>query len=68
MTDGVIFRCSDGHLYSAAQGKSLLLSVHLGAGSHLQRCPVDGRWRRASRVSRNDLSDQQIAEAGRHRF
>jgi hypothetical protein len=35
-----IYRCSDGHLYAAQPLKASLLSIHLGVGVHLQRCPV----------------------------
>lgn len=64
----VIYRCSNGHLYAASWVKALALSIHLGFGTHLQRCPVDHRWRIASRVSANELSEEQLAEARRHPF
>jgi hypothetical protein len=63
-----IYRCSDGHLYTAAPLKALLLSVHLGIGAHYQRCPVDHRWRSAIRVSPGRLSEAQLAEASQHTF
>jgi hypothetical protein len=66
--DDRIYRCSDGHLYSAALAKSSLLSVHLGKGAHWQRCPVDRHWRTASPVDRNSLTEEQIAEARKHEF
>jgi hypothetical protein len=63
-----IYRCSDGHLYSASVAKSILLSVHLGVATHYQRCPVDRRWRKADLVNPNTLSADQLAEAGQTRF
>jgi hypothetical protein len=63
-----IYRCSDGHFYGAAPLKALLLSVHLGVGKHYQRCPVDRRWRLAVRISPDDLSEPQLAEASHHNF
>lgn len=64
----VIYRCSNGHLYVASWAKAFALSVHLGAGTHLQRCPVDRHWRITSRVSAYELSEEQLAEARRHPF
>jgi hypothetical protein len=61
-----IYRCSDGHLYSADALKASLLSVHLGVGAHFQRCPVDKRWRIARVVDPNELSDEELAKARAH--
>jgi len=61
-----IYRCSDGHLYAASALKASLLSIHLGLGTHLQRCPVDNRWRVARVVNRSELSDEQLAQARSH--
>lgn len=58
-----IYRCSDGHLYAAAPLKASLLSIHLGVGTHLQRCPVDNRWRVARLVDPDELSDEELARA-----
>lgn len=66
MPNRPIYRCSDGHLYTAAFPKSLFLSIHIFPFGHIQRCPVDRRWRRATLVNRNDLSDQQLQEAEQH--
>jgi hypothetical protein len=68
MPDKEIFRCSDDHLYTASWVKASLLSLHLGVGKHVQRCPVDHHWRTARRVNANDLTDEQIAEAKDHTF
>jgi hypothetical protein len=68
MPDTVIYRCSDSHLYTAPWRKALLLSVHLGAGRHWQRCPVDHRWRTANRVDVDDLTEDQITEARQNHF
>jgi hypothetical protein len=61
-----IYRCSDGHLYSAQALKASLLSVHLGIGAHLQRCPVDNRWRVARAVDPNQLTNEELARARAH--
>lgn len=63
-----IYRCSDGHLYSASAGKAIVFSLHFGLGTHLQQCPVDHRWRMARLVDQNELSEEQLAEARRNRF
>ena len=63
-----IYRCSDGHLYRAEFFKALLLSVHLGIGTHYQRCPVDHRWRLATRLKPAELTAEQLAEARQHIF
>ncbi len=68
MPNDEIFRCSDGHLYTATWVKASLLSLHLGFGRHIQRCPVDHHWRTASRVNVNELTDEQVAEARQHKF
>lgn len=61
-----IYRCSDGHLYAAQAVKASLFSIHLGLGTHLQRCPVDGRWRIARVVNPNELSEEELASARAH--
>ena len=66
--DDRIYRCADGHLYAAEAVKSVLLSLHLGPGRHFERCPVDGRWRMATRVDPDTLSEGQLAEARRSQF
>jgi hypothetical protein len=63
-----IYRCSDDHLYSASAAKVLLLSVHVGVGTHFQRCPVDRRWRIAKLVDPDSLSQDQLEEAHKTRF
>lgn len=66
MNDSV-FRCSDGHLFTAAWLKIVFLSVHLGNAVWL-RCPVDHKWRTASRASVNTLTEAELDEAKRYRF
>jgi hypothetical protein len=66
--DDRIYRCSDGHLYSAEPARASLLSVHLGPGRHWQRCPVDRRWRMANLVSASDLTGDQLEQARQHQF
>jgi hypothetical protein len=68
VTDKDIYRCSDGHLYSADFFKVLLLSLHLGIATHYQRCPVDRRWRVATRVKPAALTPEQLAEARQQAF
>lgn len=62
-----IFRCSDGHLFTASLLKLVFMSLHLGISKFL-RCPVDGKWRVASPVSPGSLSDPELRQARRHRF
>jgi len=62
-----IYRCSDGHLYTANLAKAVLLSVHFFS-THYQRCPVDGRWRWAKPVNPSDLSPAELEEARSHSF
>jgi hypothetical protein len=68
MAREVIYRCSDGHLYTASWGKALMLSVHLGVGRHYQRCPVDDRWRMAERIDPGRLSPAEREAAEQSRF
>lgn len=63
-----IYRCSDGHLYSASAAKSILFSLHLSPATHWQRCPVDKHWRKAKLVNPRDLSEDQLEEARKIRF
>jgi hypothetical protein len=63
----LVLRCSDGHLFSATRLKLVFLSVHLIDKGWL-RCPVDHRWRIASVVVGNALSDAELHEAEQHRF
>jgi hypothetical protein len=63
-----IYRCSDGHYYSAPWALSLLKSIHLGFGVHFQKCPVDGRWRKANPIDPSELSEGELQEAHRHTF
>ena len=62
-----IYRCSDGHLFTATWPKLVFMSVHFGA-SKLTRCPVDSRWRMITWVAANHLSAADLADAQRHRF
>ena len=63
----LVFRCSDGHLFTASWLKMLFLSVHLG-DVKWTRCPVDHKWRTVSRVNPGSLSYAQIDEAKQNRF
>jgi hypothetical protein len=65
--DMLIFRCSDGHLFTASWLKILFLSMHFG-GSVWTRCPADHKWRMASRTFSSALSDAELDEAKQHRF
>lgn len=62
-----VFRCADGHLFTASWLKMLVLSVHL-VDSKWTRCPVDHRWRTVSRISPHSLSQTQLREATQNRF
>jgi hypothetical protein len=63
----MIFRCSDGHLFTASWVKILFLSAHFG-NSVWTRCPVDHKWRMASRIARDDLSDAELDQAEQYHF
>jgi hypothetical protein len=63
----MILRCSDGHLSSAARLKLVFLSAHFIDEAWL-RCPVDHKWRMASRIEASALSETELYEAQRHRF
>src|SRR5487761_284540 len=58
-----VFRCSDGHLFTAAWPKMVIMSLHFGIGTKWTRCPVDHRWRLVDRVNSNDLPESGLAEA-----
>ncbi len=58
---GMIFRCSDGHLYTENLVQDMF-SLHLGFAK-LQRCPVDKRWRMARPVPASQLTPEQLEEA-----
>lgn len=61
-----VLQCSDGHLFVSSQQARLFGSIHFGA-QRLMRCPVDGKWRMASNVNRNDLTEGELREAQRYR-
>ncbi len=63
----LIFRCSDGHLFSANLLKLVFLSVHFGTAKFL-RCPVDHKWRMAYRIDPATLSETELDEAKQYRF
>ena len=64
----LIYRCQDGHLFVARSWLKLLVaSLHFGARKFL-RCPVDHHWRMAASLSRNDLTDDQLAEARAYQY
>lgn len=63
----LIFRCPDGHLFTASWLKMLFLSVHFGT-SVWTRCPVDRKWRMASRIAPGSLSDAELGEAEQNRL
>jgi hypothetical protein len=57
-----ILRCKDGHLFVSSETSRLFGSVHLGA-SRLMRCPVDGKFVKASNVSESSLTPEQLQVA-----
>ena len=57
------YRCADGHVFHLPM-LNRLLSLHLGA-SRLGQCPVDHRWTRITRVSANELTEEQLESARR---
>jgi hypothetical protein len=65
--DGRVYRCSDGHFFTANWGRLLIASLHFGA-SHFLRCPVDHHWRMASPVTDAGLNQEQRAQAAQYKF
>lgn len=66
-----VYRCSDGHLFTSTYLRVGLSLFHVGVpgtSSHLQRCPVDHRWRMVRPVNPNELDDSQLGEARRYRL
>ena len=61
-----VMRCSNGHLFTAGEGKRILGSVHFGP-ARLMRCPVDGTWGFVRNVDRRNLTQAQLTEAARYR-
>jgi hypothetical protein len=62
-----VIRCSEGHLYTAVWIPFISLrSVRLGWNRRLDHCPVNGKWRMASVVSPDELTESQLAEAREH--
>ena len=64
----LIYRCSDGHLYTSTWLRDHYSLVHLGSGTHLHRCPVDHRWRITRQVEANQLTEEQLDDARQHRL
>jgi hypothetical protein len=62
-----VFRCPDGHLFTASWLKMLVQSVHLGL-SKWTRCPIDHKWRTVRMVNPNSLSDTELDESKQNRF
>jgi hypothetical protein len=56
-----IYRCTDGHLFQRSF-KQMLFEANLGPGKHVTKCPFDGKRSVITRVPRNELTPQQIAE------
>jgi hypothetical protein len=57
-----VFRCSDGHYFTANWGRLLLGSAHFRETKFL-RCPVDRRWRMAKPVPAARLTPEEAAQA-----
>lgn len=57
-----ILRCKDGHLFVSSETSRLVGSIHLGS-SRLMRCPVDGKFVKASNVPEKSLTPEQLQEA-----
>ena len=62
-----VYRCSDGHFFTADWGRLVIASVHFGS-SHFLRCPVDHRWRMASPVPAASLTQEQATQAAQYKF
>jgi len=62
-----IYRCYDGHLFTAGWGKLVVASIHFGRAKYL-RCPVDQRWQMARPVGRASLTEEQLAQAAHYKF
>jgi hypothetical protein len=56
-----IYRCADGHLFQRTF-MSMILVANLGPKRHLAKCPIDGKLGVIVRVTKGDLTEQQIAE------
>jgi hypothetical protein len=56
-----IYRCSDGHLFRRTV-LAMLFEANLGPKRHLEKCPVDGKLRVIKRVSKDELTEAQLAE------
>lgn len=62
-----IYRCSDGHLYTATVLRQYATLGHMGS-AQLHRCPFDHRWRMTRPANANELSEEQIDDAHHHRL
>jgi hypothetical protein len=56
-----IYKCADVHLFQRTF-KSMFLEANLGPKRHLAKCPIDGKLGVIVRVTKRDLTEQQIAE------
>ena len=62
-----VYRCEDGHLFTADWGKLVVASVHFGRAKYL-KCPVDHSWRMAMPVKRVGLTEEQVTRAAQYKF
>jgi hypothetical protein len=62
-----VFRCSDGHYFTANWGRLALGSMHFGESKFL-RCPVDHHWRMAKAVPAANLTAEEAAQAKQYSF
>jgi hypothetical protein len=60
-----ILRCSDGHLFVSSESSRLFGSIHLGT-SRLMRCPVDGKFVKATNAPEKSLTPEQLEEARKY--
>ena len=61
-----VMRCSNGHLFTAGEGKRIFGSLHFGP-ARLMQCPIDGKWGLVGNVDRRNLTEDQLAQAARYR-
>src|SRR5579875_2655765 len=62
-----VYRCEDGHLFTADWGKLVVASSHFGRAKYLQ-CPVDHRPVMAMPIKGSRLTEEQISQASRYKF
>jgi hypothetical protein len=62
-----VYRCEDGHLFTADRGKLVVASFHFGRAKYLQ-CPVDHRPVMAMPIKGSRLTEEQISQASQYKF